>query len=240
MRYKSHHSLREPVGDKTTPDSSQEGNWPRRAAPLLGGVRGGFMVPLHVHKRKEAFHEPQHAAGLLPAETWEESTAGKMPSAPWLLALLLVAGGTCQSRGAEEPSDRTNTLNRLEDRRRQQVAAAQKAQVFYGFQFSDRITESQITFEHHSVDDAGRDYKAAHYDHGNGMAIADVDGDGLLDIYFTTQLGRNELWRNLGGGKFEDMTDRAGVALDDQISVAAAFADMDNDGAPDLFVTTVR
>ena len=36
------------------------------------------------------------------------------------------------------------------------------------------------------------------------------------------------------------MTERAGVALDDQISVAAAFADMDNDGAPDLFVTTVR
>src|SRR5206468_11430352 len=132
-------------------------------------------------------------------------------------------------RGAEEQSGQTNTLNRLETRRRLQVAAAQKSQVFYGFQFSDRITESQITFEHHSVDDAGRDYKAAHYDHGNGMAIADVDGDGLLDIYFTTQLGTNQLWRNLGKGKFEDITSKACVGLPDQIAVAASFADLDND-----------
>jgi len=120
------------------------------------------------------------------------------------------------------------------------VAAAQKAQVFYGFQFSDRITESQITFEHQIVDDAGKDYKAAHYDHGNGMAVADVDGDGLVDIYFTTQLGTNQLWRNLGKGKFEDITSKAGVGLPDQIAVTASFADIDNDGDPDLFVTTVR
>jgi len=31
---------------------SQEGNWPRRPAPLLGGVGGGFMVLMHAHKAK--------------------------------------------------------------------------------------------------------------------------------------------------------------------------------------------
>jgi len=42
-----------------TPDPSQEGNWPRRPAPLLGGAGGGFMVPMHEKKsRKWAFHEP--------------------------------------------------------------------------------------------------------------------------------------------------------------------------------------
>jgi hypothetical protein len=85
-----------------------------------------------------------------------------------------------------------------------------------------------------------QNYKPVHYDHGNGLAVADVDGDGLPDIYFTTQLGTNQLWRNVGGGRFADITLQAGVGLPDQISVAAAFGDLDNDGDSDLFVTTVR
>jgi hypothetical protein len=72
------------------------------------------------------------------------------------------------------------------------------------------------------------------------VAIADVDGDGRLDIYFVTQLGENQLARNLGGGKFEDITKSAGVGLGDRFCVSASFADVDNDSDPDLFVTTVR
>ena len=112
--------------------------------------------------------------------------------------------------------------------------------VFHQFQFTDRIKESGITFVHHIVDDAGKHYKAVHYDHGNGIAVADVDGDGLSDIYFVNQVGGNELWKNLGGGRFRDITRESGVALADRISVAASFADIDNDGDQDLFVTTVR
>ena len=37
----------------------------------------------------------------------------------------------------------------------------------------------------------GKTYKAAHYDHGNGLAIADVDGDGRTDVYFANQVGGN-------------------------------------------------
>ena len=70
--------------------------------------------------------------------------------------------------------------------------------------------------------------------------MADVDGDGVLDIYFANQVGKNQLYRNLGGGRFEDVTDRAGVGLGDRACVGAAFADIDNDGDPDLFVTSVR
>jgi len=40
-------------------------------------------------------------------------------------------------------------------------------------QFTDRLAESGITFKHGIVDDAGRTYKGVHYDHGNGIAIAD-------------------------------------------------------------------
>ena len=128
----------------------------------------------------------------------------------------------------------------LESRRQKQLATVDQFNVFHEFRFVDRQPESGIQFRHFAVDCATVKYKPVHYDHGNGMAIADVDNDGLLDIYFVTQIGRNELWRNLGGGTFEDITDSAGVAVMDRTSVAASFADIDNDGDADLYVTTVR
>ena len=111
---------------------------------------------------------------------------------------------------------------------------------FHDFQFTDRLSASGITFRHRIVDDAGKTYKAAHYDHGNGLAIADVDGDGRTDLYFVNQVGGNQLWRNAGGGRFEDITASAGVAVPGKVSVSAGFADIDNDGDVDLYVTTVR
>ena len=132
------------------------------------------------------------------------------------------------------------TLEMLRIRKEAQLATTNQIQVFHDFHFTDRWNESEISFQHRVVEDAGKTYKAVHYDHGNGVSVADIDNDGLLDIYFTTQLGANELWRNLGGGKFENITQQAGVGLRDQISVAASFADVDNDGDADLFVTTVR
>jgi hypothetical protein len=120
------------------------------------------------------------------------------------------------------------------------METANQFKVFYQFHFTDKLKDSGITFVNHTVDDTARHYKGVHYDHGNGIAVADVDGDGLYDIYFVNQVGGNELWKNLGGGKFRNITREAGVGVPDRISVTASFADIDNDGAPDLFVTTVR
>jgi enediyne biosynthesis protein E4 len=128
----------------------------------------------------------------------------------------------------------------LKVRAQKQIEQAKSWAVYHDFQLTDQYEKSGIEFSTHAVEDAGKYYKGVHYDHGCGIAVADVDGDGLLDIYFTTQLGTNRLYRNLGGGKFEDITDQAGVGLPDQIVVGASFADVDNDGLPDLFVTTVR
>ncbi|HET7220100.1 MAG TPA: CRTAC1 family protein [Vicinamibacterales bacterium] len=121
-----------------------------------------------------------------------------------------------------------------------QTKAASGLAAFHDFQFTDRLAESGITFRHRVVDDAGKAYKAAHYDHGNGIAVADVDGDGLLDIYFVNQVGGNQLWKNAGGGKFQDITAAAGVAVAGKVGVTASFADIDNDGDADLYATTVR
>ncbi len=131
----------------------------------------------------------------------------------------------------------TSWLQRLRDA---QIKAVDGVAAFHGFQFTDRLSDSGISFRHRIVDDAGRTYKAAHYDHGNGLAIADVDGDGLSDIYFVNQAGGNQLWKNAGAGRFQDITASAGVAAPGKIGVSASFADIDNDGDPDLYVTTVR
>jgi hypothetical protein len=128
----------------------------------------------------------------------------------------------------------------LAARKKAQMETAKQFKVFHQFQFTDKVRESGITFVNHAVDDATRHYKPVHYDHGTGIAVADVDGDGLYDIYFVNQVGGNELWKNLGGGKFKNITEEAGVGLSGRISVGAAFADIDNEGHQDLFVTTVR
>src|SRR5947209_376116 len=86
----------------------------------------------------------------------------------------------------------------------------------------------------------GANFKINLYDHGCGVAVADFDGDGYDDIYLVNQLGQNGLYRNRGDGTFENVTDKAGVGLGDRICVGAAWGDYDNDGYPDLFVTSTR
>ncbi|MEP6733377.1 MAG: CRTAC1 family protein [bacterium] len=122
----------------------------------------------------------------------------------------------------------------------QQRAAVARSAVFHDFGFTNQLAASGITFVERIVEDAGKNFKSVHYDHGTGICAADVDGDSLVDLYFVTQLGANELWKNLGGGKFRNITDEAGLRSPDAIAVGCSFADVDNDGRPDLFVTTVR
>jgi enediyne biosynthesis protein E4 len=72
--------------------------------------------------------------------------------------------------------------------------------------------------------------------YGMGVATGDFDGDGLTDV-FLTAVGANRLYRNLGDGAFEEVTEAAGVAgADDTWSTSATFVDYDRDGDLDLFV----
>jgi len=70
--------------------------------------------------------------------------------------------------------------------------------------------------------------------YGMGAAVADVDGDGDLDLYVTA-FGANQLFENQGDGTFRDVTEKAGVG-DERWSASAAFADFDLDGDLDLYV----
>ena len=72
--------------------------------------------------------------------------------------------------------------------------------------------------------------------YGMGVAVADFDADGQTDI-FVTAVGRNRLFRNLGNGRFADVTAAAGVGGGDaDWSTCAAWLDHDRDGDLDLFV----
>ncbi|MBL9127082.1 MAG: CRTAC1 family protein [Verrucomicrobiales bacterium] len=131
---------------------------------------------------------------------------------------------------------------------RSQLAAAEAAQrraanawsVDHDFRFTNRLAATGIRFVHGMTEDSGKSEKAVHYDHGSGIAVADVDADGRPDLFFANQIGGNQLWRNTGNLRFENITERAGIALAGRVSVGACFADLDNDGDPDLVVTTVR
>ncbi len=78
---------------------------------------------------------------------------------------------------------------------------------------------------------------------GMGVSFADMDGDGLTDIFVANDSVRGLLFHNRGGGKFTEIGLEAGVALrDDGYAIAgmgADFRDLDNDGKPDLLVSGI-
>lgn len=95
-----------------------------------------------------------------------------------------------------------------------------------GISFENVVTEEQY------IDNS-------HYLNGSGVAAGDVDGDGRVDLYFAGMDGSNRLYRNLGGWRFEDIAEEAGVAAADRFSTGAVFADVDGDGDLDLLVNAL-
>src|SRR5439155_294859 len=107
--------------------------------------------------------------------------------------------------------------------------------------FVDVLAGSGIGFKHHFFpSEQGDNYRMNQYDHGSGVLVADVNGDGLMDIYLLDFLGPNALYINKGNFKFEDIARKAGVDMPEDVSVGGSFGDYDNDGNIDLYVTTYQ
>lgn len=74
---------------------------------------------------------------------------------------------------------------------------------------------------------------------GAGVALGDVDGDGLCDIYLCGLENHNALYHNLGNWRFEEITDQAGVGCEGQYSTGAVLVDVNGDGSLDLLVNGI-
>ncbi len=116
------------------------------------------------------------------------------------------------------------------------------ARVQYNVQFTDVAAEAGITFRH---ENGASPEKHMFETFGSGVGVIDFDNDGWPDLFFANgadlahgkRSPGNALYRNLGNGKFEDVTAKAGLAGNGMFATGVTVGDYDNDGFLDIYLT---
>jgi hypothetical protein len=109
-------------------------------------------------------------------------------------------------------------------------------------QFTDVAADAGITFQH---ENGASPEKQMFETFGSGVGVIDFDNDGWPDLFFANgadlshgkRSPGNVLYRNLGNGKFKDVTATAGIAGNGMFATGVTVGDYDNDGFLDIYVT---
>jgi enediyne biosynthesis protein E4 len=131
-----------------------------------------------------------------------------------IVALLLIFAYSCQDEGVKRKETTAKTLFTLVSNEQTKI------------HFNNSVEEN---IDFHAL-------KYPYLYNGGGVAIADVNNDGLQDVYFTSNQKSNKLYLNKGDFEFEDVTDGAGVADSEGWTTGVNFIDINNDGWMDLYV----
>jgi enediyne biosynthesis protein E4 len=95
-----------------------------------------------------------------------------------------------------------------------------------GIDFSNKVTDT-------------KDFNVFTYRNfynGGGVAIGDVNNDGLADVFFTANMGSNKLYKNKGNWQFEDVSEKAGFVQKQDWSTGVVMVDINHDGWLDIYV----
>ncbi|PPK87739.1 FG-GAP repeat protein [Neolewinella xylanilytica] len=130
-----------------------------------------------------------------------------------IVAALLLAAGACTPDPPRREADASRLFSLL-------PAEAT------GFDFYNRVENTK----------AFNIYTYRNFYNGGGVAIGDIDGDGLPDIYCTANMGPNRLYRNLGNLRFEEIAESVGVTGTQAWSTGTSMVDINGDGWLDIYV----
>src|SRR5665213_631440 len=95
-----------------------------------------------------------------------------------------------------------------------------------GIDFENKVTDGQIE----------NSFLFRNFYNGGGVAIGDINNDGLADVFMTSNSGSNKLFLNKGNFTFSDITDKAGFRQDSMWSTGVVMVDINNDGWLDIYV----